>query len=262
MSMNVISRILCAVVFSAVPSVCLLGESLLELPPPGSGGAERIRIPIKEAQEAIESGEAGREVEDKNAIAAFSLAAQRKGWIPRDSAGILRPGMQVKVTLMIQGAVEFAPEPQRINQSGKIGLPLLQSVEVGNRDLEEVEAMITEMYSEYYRDPLVNVEHVGNVEDASMNPWGYVTMMGNVANPGPVAVPPTRIFTVSAAVQRAGGVSASAKKGAIRIFRPLPEEDSVELIRVDLDDLGRKGQTAEDVTLLAGDVVYIPERVF
>jgi protein involved in polysaccharide export with SLBB domain len=170
--------------------------------------------------------------------------------------------MQIQVSLMIQGALEFPPTAQRINQSGNIGLPLLQSVDVGNMDMEEVENMITRMYSEYYRDPLVNVEFVGALGDASTSPWGYVNIRGNVNNPGPVAMPPTRIFTVSEALKRAGGVSASAKKGAIRIFRPVPEEDSVELIRVDLDDLGRKGQTAEDVTLLAGDVVYIPERVW
>jgi protein involved in polysaccharide export with SLBB domain len=86
--------------------------------------------------------------------------------------------------------------------------------------------------------------------------------MGNVASPGPIAMPPTRILTVSGAVKLAGGSGASAKKGSIRIYRPLPEEDSVEMIKVDLDVLGRQGAHSEDVRLQAGDVIYIPERIF
>lgn len=232
----------------------------LNLPPPSENGTERIRIPIREGQEAIESG--GTDDATNADALAFSIASQAEGWIPPDSAGILRPGMQIQVTLMIQGNVEFPPQPQRINQSGKIGLPLIQTVDVGNKDMEVVEQLLTERYEEFYRDPLVNLEFVGATNNPSLSPWGYVTMMGNVGSPGPLAMPPTRILTVSGAVKLAGGSAASANKGSIRIYRPLPEEDSVEMIRVDLDILGKKGKHAEDVRLMAGDVVYIPERIF
>ena len=75
-------------------------------------------------------------------------------------------------------------------------------------------------------------------------------------------MPPTQLLTISGAVKLAGGTAASANKGSIRIFRPHPEEDSVEVIWVDLEILAKKGKQAEDVSLRAGDVVYIPERIF
>jgi protein involved in polysaccharide export with SLBB domain len=170
--------------------------------------------------------------------------------------------MPVLVTVIVRGRIEFEPQAQRINQSGNIGLPLIQTVRIGNMDLEEAEKLLTTEYSQYYREPLVNVEFAGAVDDPSLSPWGYVTLMGNVASPGPIAMPPTRILTVSGAVKLAGGSGASAKKGSIRIYRPLPEEDSVEMIKVDLDVLGRQGAHSEDVRLQAGDVIYIPERIF
>jgi len=236
------------------------GQDALNLPPPGEGRAERVRIPIAEAKEAIEKGDVKEATNEE--VIAFSIAAQAKGWIPEGSSGILRPGMMVKVTVMIQGVVEFPPEQQRINQSGKIGLPLIQSIAVADMDIEEVENRITEEFKVYYQDPLVNVEYVGETDDPSLSPWGYVTLMGNVNSPGPLAMPPTQSLTVSGAVKLAEGTAASAKKGSIRIFRPHPEDDSVEMIKVDLDVLGKRGRHAEDVSLRPGDVIFIPERIF
>ena len=232
----------------------------LNLPPPGSGSAERVKIPIKAAEEAIEKGETG-DATNEEAVA-FSIAAQAKGWIPEGSAGILRPGVRVKVSVMIQGQSEFRIESQRINQSGVIGLPLLMNVHIGGMDMEEAENMITERYKEFYREPLVNVEFDDDTGNPSLSPWGYVTMLGNINAQGPIAIPPSQVLTISGALKLAGGTAASAKKTSIRIFRPLPEEGSVERIIVDLNILGKKGNQAEDITLRAGDVVFIPERIF
>jgi len=233
----------------------------LNLPPPATDGATtRVRIPIPTARSAVEMDRIG-DVTEEDALA-FSIAAEAQGWVPADSTGILKPGMSVLVTVRVQGRVEFAQEPQRINQSGKIGLPLVQIIEIGNKDIEDAEALITRAYKKYYRDPLVNVEFAGMADDPSQSPWGYVTLMGNVNSPGPLAMPATRILTVTGAVKRAGGSDASANKGSIRIYRPIPEEDSVEMIKVDLEVLGKRGRHGEDVRLQAGDVVYIPERIF
>jgi protein involved in polysaccharide export with SLBB domain len=234
-------------------------EQNTEIPSASPEVPPRIRIP---SIEVVPPAETSDNAEAESEQAALTLAAQAKGWVPRGSSGVLRSGMQVKVTVMIQGNMVHAPEPQRINESGKIGLPLLNNIEIADRSVEDIEVLITEAYKEFYKEPLVNVEFVGSVEDPSSSPWGFITLMGNVASPGPLAAPPTGNLTVSGALKKAGGMAASANKGSISIFRPLPDENRVERIKVDLDDLGRKGRHSEDVTLYAGDVVYIPERIF
>ncbi|WFB34807.1 polysaccharide biosynthesis/export family protein [Kiritimatiellota bacterium B12222] len=232
----------------------------VDIPPPSSEPPDRIRIPISTAQEKIANHDVGNASEED--IAAFAIAAQAGGWIPENSSGWIKNGMMIRITVMVQGKIEHITEAQRINYSGKIGLPLLQNVKVGEMDLESVEQNLTEAYSRYYKEPLVNVEFVGDTEDPSLCPWGYVTLMGNVQNAGPLSMPATQLLTISGAVKRAGGLAASAKKGSIKIFRPHPEEQTVEVIRVNLDELTKQGNQAEDAKLRAGDVVYIPERIF
>lgn len=244
----------------SLPLLGLRAQADAGIPPPSEVQPARIQIPIEEARDRIANQDTGEATDEE--IAALSIAAAARGWIPENSSGRLRNGMMVRVTVMVQGVIEHATEAQRINHSGKIGLPLLQNVDVSGKDLEEIEEMLTEAYSQYYKDPLVNIEFVGDPADPSQSPWGYVTLMGNVGSPGPLAMPPTQLLTISGAVKLAGGTAASANKGSIRIFRPHPEEDSVEVIRVDLEVLAKKGRQAEDVSLRAGDVVYIPERIF
>lgn len=228
------------------------------IPPPSENAPPRIRIPVVSGDApAIPQGDGAEEEQ-----AAISLAAQAKGWVPRGTSGILKSGMQLRITVMIQGTVVHATEPQRINEFGRIGLPLLNNIHIADKSIETIEEVVTEAYKEYYREPLVNVEFVGSVEDPSSSPWGFVTLLGNVASPGPIAVPPTGNLTVSGALKKAGGLAASAKEASIRIYRPLPSENVVERIQVDLLDLGRKGEHKEDVTVLAGDVIYVPERIF
>lgn len=250
---------LCFVLLTGMGTSLCFAQSQSEIPPPSDIQPERILIPIKKSQDADNDSEDGPTEAE---IAAFEMAANAKGWIPEGSSGRLRNGMQVSITVMVQGIIEHASEAQRINHSGKIGLPLLQNVEIGNMDIEDIEEMLTSKYAVYYKAPLVNVEFVGDIADPSQSPWGYVTMMGNVSKQGPLAMPPTQSLTVSGAVKLAEGLASSANKGSIRIFRPHPELNEVEVIKVDLDDLAKKGKGAEDVTLRAGDVVFIPERIF
>jgi len=238
----------------------VLAEDTTNIPPPSATNTERIRIPVADVQTMISDGNNGEDVEEEDI--AMAIAANGNGWIPEGSAGRLLNGMQIMVSVMVQGRVEHATEIQRVNHSGEIGLPLLKNVKVTGKDLVEVEKMLTEKYSEFYVGPLVNLEVMGDTTNPSQSPWGFVTILGNVASPGPLAMPPTQLLTISGAVKFAGGFSASANKGSIRIFRPHPEDDTVETIRVDLDDLAKKGKHAEDVSLRAGDVVYIPERIF
>lgn len=255
------SILLCVMFLAGLCTSISPAQNTGDIPPPSDKKPERIRIPMSEIPQVITENDTKQE-EAQDEIAAFNIAANANGWIPEGSSGRLRNGMQVSIKVMVQGVMEHFSEGQRINRSGKIGLPLLQNVEIGNMDIMEVEELLTEKYSAYYKEPLVNVEFVGNISDPSQSPWGYVTMMGNVSAQGPLAMPPTQTLTISGAVKLTGGLAASANIGSIRIFRPHPESDEVEVIKVDLDDLAKKGEGAEDVNLRAGDVIYVPERIF
>ncbi len=228
------------------------------IPPPSDEPPARIRIPLASVEKAVQQSEDRDEADE---IAALALAARAPGYVPPTMGSILRTGMPLRVVLTIQGRVEFSSDAQRINESGRIGLPLINTIEVVNKSLAQVEHEITAAYLEFYRDPLVRVEFVGEAGNPYMSPWGFVTLTGAVRDTGPIAIPPTRNLTVSGAIKLAGGAPETANKGRIRVFRPDPEDKSVERINVDLNDLGSRGRANEDILLQPGDVVYVPERI-
>lgn len=216
--------------------------------PPQNATPSRVRL---EADSALSAEE----------TAAAELALQGATRLGRGGT-LIRSGMQLAVTVLVQGNEEIRTNPQRINDSGRIALPLIQNVAVANMSLEEIEERLTQLYSDYFRNPHIVVEFIGSTEDPHLSPWGHVTLMGNVSRAGPVAVPPTQTMTVSGAIQRAGGLSASANDRAILVFRPDVEAQTVERISVDLRNMGRQGNHEIDIVLRAGDVVFVPERIF
>jgi hypothetical protein len=193
--------------------------------------------------------------------AALQLALEGDG--VRGRAGnLILPGMPIVVNVLVQGKEEIRTNPQRINESGRIALQLIGNVPVANMSLEDIENHLAELYREYFRDPHVIVEFVGSTEDPFMSPWGFVTLMGNVGRPGPVAVPPTQNMTVSGAIRSAGGESPSANISAVTVFRPNLENNTVDRYVVNLRNVGRRGNHEDDILVKAGDVIFIPERIF
>ncbi len=170
----------------------------------------------------------------------------------------LRPGFVVRVQVLVMGKTELDEQARRISDAGVVTLPLIGNVYLADLTIAEAQAMLRTMYSRYYVNSEVIVECVMDGGEAA-SPWGYVTVLGRVRKPGPVNVPPTRDLTVSRAIQMAGGLDTSARSDAIRVTRTL--DDRTERFTVDLDRIGSSGRTTDDVPLLPGDVVYVPEAL-
>lgn len=190
------------------------------------------------------------------------LLAMEGGGVRGPGGNLILPGMQIVVNVLVQGKEEIRTNPQRINESGRIALPLVLNVPVANMSLEQIENRLSALYSDYFRDPHVIVEFVGSTDNPFLSPWGFVTLMGNVSRPGPVAVPPTQNMTVSGAIQAAGGESSSANTTSITVFRPNLDANTVERYSVNLRNVGRRGNHEDDILVKAGDVIFIPERIF
>ncbi|MCC5847616.1 MAG: polysaccharide biosynthesis/export family protein [Verrucomicrobia bacterium] len=225
-------------------------------PIPEGEAPARVRIGIAETE--MDEDEANLTAEEQ---AAIQLALQGGG-ITAAAGNMIRSGMTITVNVLVQGRSEIRTDVQRINESGRIALPLIENVVVANQSMEQIEAQLTELYSQYFRNPHVIVEYVGSTTDPYMSPWGYVTMIGRVGSEGPIAIPPTRNMTLSGAIKSAGGLGSSANATSISVFRPNLEENRVRRISVDLRSVGRRGNHEEDILLKAGDVVFVPERIF
>ncbi len=171
----------------------------------------------------------------------------------------LRPGLTVNVQVLVTGQKEIDEKNRRISESGAITLPLVGEIHVADLTVSEAQDLLKVAYSKVYVSPQVIVECLMESGETAVSPWGYVTVLGRVKKPGQVNMPATRELTVSRAIQLAGGLDTSARSNAIRVTRTRNKVS--EQFEVDLDKIGARGQTKDDVRLLPGDVVYVPEAV-
>jgi polysaccharide export outer membrane protein len=139
----------------------------------------------------------------------------------------------------------------QVAPDGTINFPLLGPVPVQGLEPPEVADKLQKLLRE--RDLLRNPHVSVYVEQYASK---RVSVMGAVANPGTFPLEPG--MTVVEAITRAGGFSALADQNGTIVTRKLGDETvryRVPVARVS------KGQ-AQDIEVAAGDIIYVPERLF
>ncbi len=99
-------------------------------------------------------------------------------------------------------------------------------------------------------NPFVQPGDVVSIAEAEQ-----VFVVGNVFKPSAIAL--KEPITVTRAIAMAGGVMPDTKKDRVRIVRQTPDMPKKKEIYVDLRAIDK--HQAEDVVLLAGDIVDVPE---
>jgi len=144
----------------------------------------------------------------------------------------------------LTGTHQVAPD-------GTINFPLLGAVQVNGLEPTEV---ATEIQAELAKRDLLRDPHVSvYVEQYASK---RVSVVGAVANPGTFSLQPG--MTVVQAISMAGGFSSLADRDATVLTRHVGGElvrYRVPVARV------TKGQ-AEDIEVAAGDIIFVPERLF
>ncbi len=175
-------------------------------------------------------------------------------------AGLIRPG----VALIIQVGTPASPATTMevlVDQNGDITMPLLlqEPVACDGLTLEALRQKLVKAYSTYYRLPQISVTFAPfDGRSVGVSPWGTVTVLGEVASPGPVNIPSTMELTVTKALQMAGGVKPFADKSSIQVSR-CDKDGRITRTIVNLKEIGKDGRVDKDMTLRAGDVLWVPE---
>lgn len=142
-------------------------------------------------------------------------------------------------------------ERYQVTGDGMIDFPFIGRVEVIGKEPTAVAADIRTRLREggFLTDPQVAVL----VTDYTSK---HVSVMGSVAKPG--IYPLTNGLTAVHAISLAGGLSALASGNNVIVSRRV--DGVVRRFRVLVDDVS-EGR-AEDFALKAGDIIFVPQRVF
>jgi polysaccharide biosynthesis/export protein len=139
----------------------------------------------------------------------------------------------------------------QVGPDGAIRFPFLGAVTVRGKEADQVAAEITDRLrdGEFLREPHVSVFVI---ESNSRR----VTVLGAVVKPGTHPIVPG--MTLVQAVSNSGGFTPLASKDDSVVTRRV--NGKLERYRVPVTQIMR-GDT-EDFALRAGDIVFVPERVF
>lgn len=138
---------------------------------------------------------------------------------------------------------------------GSLNLPWVGKVPVQGLDLEQAADILSQRYSRFINDPLITV--------TLLTPRPLrVGIVGEVNRPGVYTVSAdtsdTRRYTVTQAIQTAGGITQLANVRSIEVRRPQPGGREAS-IPIDLWSFLETGDLSEDLVLRDGDTLIIPE---
>ena len=171
----------------------------------------------------------------------------------------LAPGDGIEVSVEVDGSMEVSMHRAELNHQGMVTLPLVGDVKIGGMKLAAARGIIAKTYGAYYVNPPVVM--LALVDGDVVGEWGFVTVLGRVNKPGRVPLQSQNGINLSAAVQMAGGFAVSAKTSDIRVSRT-DELGMKTRVSVDFEQIGQAGNADADITLMDGDIVYVPERIF
>jgi polysaccharide export outer membrane protein len=142
-----------------------------------------------------------------------------------------------------------------VRPDGKITVPLIGDIQAGGRTPEQVAESISTALSAYVREPQVTVIVT---ELRSHEYLSRVRVTGAVRQP--ISLPFRQGMTVLDAVLAAGGVTEFASPDRTKLYRKTAK--GVEEYPVRLQQILSRGDVETNYTLMPGDIISIPERLF
>ncbi|MGE0581092.1 MAG: XrtA/PEP-CTERM system exopolysaccharide export protein [Steroidobacteraceae bacterium] len=141
-----------------------------------------------------------------------------------------------------------------VRPDGKVSTPLIEDMVAVGKTPSDLARDMEAKLAEYIRSPQVNV-----IVTNPQSVFSKITVVGQVANPG--AVPYREGMTALDVVLAVGGLSEFAAGNRAKLVRKGANGKTTEK-RVRLEDLLKKGRLKENVDMMPGDVLIVPESFF
>lgn len=141
-----------------------------------------------------------------------------------------------------------------VSPDGQISMSLTGTISVVGKSTVEVEKIISELISDYIKSPKVTVQ----VKNASGNTMERVKVIGDAVTPA--AFPYKDGMTLLDVMIAIGGLTPYADGNDAELLRF--ENGGMVIYPLKIEDLLDDAELSENVDLLPGDVIRIPEAWF
>ncbi len=163
---------------------------------------------------------------------------------------ILQPGDLVEIQVFMEDDMKRI---LRIATNGTITYPLIGNIKISGYSVSDAEYILSSALKKYIKNPQVSmlIQEYGNKT---------VYVLGQVAKPAAIQIPPEKPLTVLEAITSVGGFTDIAAVSRVRVLRM--ENGKQTSIDVDVTQITKQGNKALDIPLKPGDVVFVPQSIF
>lgn len=140
----------------------------------------------------------------------------------------------------------------QVRPDGRISTPLVEDLQAASKSPTELARDIERVLTEYVRSPVVTVIVQSFVGEATQQ----IRVVGGAVEQ-PRALQYRQGMTVMDAIIAVGGLSEFAAGNRARLVRVVDGKSTERRVR--LDDLLNKGKIEEDIQLMPGDVLIVPQ---
>ena len=185
------------------------------------------------------------------AIIAILLASAHTQVYAQEGNYHIQPEDVLKITVYEHDDLETRA---RVSSEGEISFPLLNKVKAAGLTVREME---DQLKTALEKDYLVSAQVQVFIEEYHVK---QVTVLGAVQTPGTYKMHTEKATTVLEAIAMAGGFTKVASENGTRVIRTQGTQQ--EAIPVRVSDITKKGKKEQDIPLMAGDIVFVPESFF
>jgi len=152
----------------------------------------------------------------------------------------------------VYGHKDVEPYLVRVNQEGKITLPIVGQISVAAKTLAQVEALVVDAYYPKYvvNHPMVICE----VKQYRWENERVFTVLGLVKESGAFPYPPDVQYNLTEALAFAGGFDMVADPRYVKVYR---QDDEGEVVSAAFKVDDKSMYKAYSVTIKPGDVIYV-----
>lgn len=166
------------------------------------------------------------------------------------NAYTLQPGDLVEIKVFQEPDLN---RTVRVDGNSRISFPMVGTLSVKDCSLETAEQRLVSKLKNYLKNPQVSIliKEYGNKT---------IYVLGQVKKPAAIQLPPEKSSTVLEAITSAGGFTDIANTSKVRVLRT--ENGKQTSLDVDVSQITKQGDKSLDITLMPGDVIFVPQSMF